>query len=351
MNFVYGLPDPRLRSLMIGPLHKMIQMHHLVTDQRKGLVHIVSGTASHNGQPMKVAFMGSWAKGQHNTLPFYQHLLFQEDTAVTEDCGECSMMSLRREAEALAGQVDLIAIDMNQILAWRPRSGDWVIGPIGIRMAIDFHPGENWQDIVHRIGSQTGNMRLLRKSNFSYRISHDADDFTDFYHALHIPMVKNRYHDFGDILSEDGLRHVFKNGGFLLQILDKDGQVIAAGLEYLRNHVLYGLLNGVRDGSPNLMKQGALLAIYYFSMQWCLENRIRRFDAGLCPPFTTSGLYQHKRSWRFEPELNFWKPHSVLLWAPESAPCAVEWMKANPIVKQFARWGGDGVKAVYEAIA
>jgi hypothetical protein len=347
LEFTYGLRTQKLRSILEQPVYQMMQLEGLLNQNGAGVLYHIRGTAKVDHRPLSVAFIGTWEIGQRNSLPFFQHLMFDEGTTEVECLGEYPARQFQRVAQNQAGQVDLVAYKSTNLLTWRPDHGDWVIGPDGIRMVFDFDSNETWADYERRMRKQNENIRRLKKAGFQYCISDREEDFSYFYHQMHVPMVKTRYQDYGDILHEQGLLLVFRKKGHILLIKDSTGSVVSGGFQYVNRGVLYGLLNGVRDGDETLIKKGALNALYYFGIKWAFEQGLTRFDVGLCPSFVTNGLFQHKRRWGLQPELNYWKPNSMLFWAPHSSPSALSWMKAHLFLPQFAKWGGSNMEPVY----
>ncbi len=349
--WVYGAPQSWPRRVMQSSLYGLNHFASLDIDTSPGHVYLTRGLAAEGGLPFTVAFVGDWRCDADNGLRLYEHFFFQEGTTMREDLGVCPISQVRRTAGHLAKQVHLVAVTCNNLLLWRPSTGDWVTGPWTLRMAFDFCPGESWEDVQRRI-NQDYNLRVLRRAGLTYRISHREDDFQRFYHDMYVPLVKSRYREYGEIVKETDCHNVFKGpGGAILLIENPEGKAIAGGLENMWQGTLFAFLNGVIDGSQELIKKGALTAWYYFGMKRAFDSGCRRFDSGPCQPFLTDGVYIHKHRWGESPRVNLWQPQGVLFWAPESSPAALAWMKANPIHPRFAKAGGETMGPMYAGLA
>jgi hypothetical protein len=346
LNFTYSLNSPTLQRFGCKAFSGFVSWHNLFSQDKICHLYISNGISKENGKPIKVGFAGHWSIGQRNTLPFYENLFFEEGTFTTEHCGDFPVMQLRQQAQEISRQADLVAVLSNRSITWQPSAGDWVISPFEIRMVFPFYAGETRLDLVKRMSGHEHNLQVIRKQEYTYRISHSDEDFSYFYNQLYLPLVKTRYKNYGDIVNEAGIYEVFKNQGNLLIVENPQGEIISGGLQALNNGVIYGLLNGVREGSRSLVRKGALAALYYFCILWGSENGYRKFDAGVCSSFSNDGIYDHKRHWGFEPEHNYWRPLDLILWASSSAQSAVSWMKANPFLPQFSRSGGPNMAAV-----
>ena len=350
MTQKYGENKLQLESPVAWTIFQANRLQRLLTEDRYIHLYQVRGEPLQGKGKLNVLFAGDWRTGQVNSLTYFEHLLFRPETTRRKKIGRCPIWQMRGRVEAAAGQVDMVVVRTNSLMVWKPNQGEWVFGPGIIRMVFDYHPDETWDDIVSkRMKSQSHNLSVLRRSGFTYRVSHNDADFSYFYHKLYLPMVQTRYQGFGEIVSEPGIYKVFKDEGFLLLIENEAGEVVSGGLQSANHGVIYALLNGVLDGSQALVRKGALTACYYYGLKWGYENGYRRFDAGVCQPFLTDGVFQHKRFWGYEPLADPWKAFNMLIWAPNNAHNALMWMKANPLLPQFTTLGGTSLRPTYES--
>jgi len=337
LSRAYGLGNPRLRRLSLPAVQQVNQVADLFLSAGRGSTTILSGAEVNSGLPLKVALVGIWETGQRNSLPHFEHLLFGEGPVRREPAGNFSLWKMRDRAESLAGQVDLMLILGNSLVVRPPARGSWTQGAVELRMAFDYHAGESWKQIEQRMKGQRENLRHIRREGYTCRVSRSAADFELFYHDYYVPMVKTRYKEYGDINTENGLRKLFCEKGELLFVLDAQGSPVSAGLHTNNHGVMYSLLFGVRGGDRELVHKGALAAMYYYSLQHGFERGCRRHDAGVCLPFLSDGVLRHKLTWGYEALPNPWRPWGLLLWAPRSAPAALEWMRANPFLPPFGK--------------
>lgn len=349
LSWTFGQSNLESRHPLSLPLVQMQRLYTLTNEARDGRYYLLQGTELNSGLPLRAALVGQWETGQRNTLPFYQHMLFGDNSAALQRSEEFPLWQTRRWAEKAAAEADIVLVEANTLLQWHPSEGEWASGPANVRMVFDYYPGETWETVENRLKSQRANLKKIRRGGFTYRVSRSDEDFTTFYNHYYVPMVRQRFQDYGDIDNEPGLRKEFHKHGLLIIVQDAQGETVSMEFDFIRHKVLYALLAGVRDGDRDLVNQGALAASYYFSFHYGFETGCRRHDAGPCSPYSTDGVYRHKHSWGYRPILNDWRPRFQLFWAPGNHPGALAWMQANPFVQQYARWGGEAMREVYEA--
>lgn len=305
------------------------------------------GEEINTGQPLTVTYFGDDRAIRYNSPLYLQHILFKPDTVRVTELSTFPMIHVRQEAEKAKMDSDLIISDGNGMLLWQPEEGCWARTPNWIRMEFVFEPGESWEDVERRFKANKNNVKRVLKNGFQYRISHSDEEFDLFYERMYIPLIKSRYGDFGAIDLKESMYKEFKQG-FLLVIDDAEGQPIAAQLTVQHRKTLYSLSSGILDGSPELHAKGALGAIYYYSLKWCYENGMERFEMGGCRPFESDGLYQYKRRWGMTPTPDLWGAREWLFWSPADSPAAVAWLEANPVVTLADYWKNKTISPVEE---
>ncbi len=334
----YGISEVRKRNLWLKFWGKINSFKNLLTNDRRSFIYILNGLSLADGQPLRAGLLGNFGwtlDDPNNTLYYFRMKLFQNAEATIENCGTCLFPQLRHYTESLAKEVDIILVESNAYSMWKPNRGSWRLGPAWVRMVIDFQKGQTWKEVEKQM-NQHHNLSALRRAKLTFRLSQEDEDFHVFYHEMYLPLIQDRFKDCCYVESEDELLDVFHNKGSILQILDNDQQVVGGWLQTVYYGVLYDHVNGVRDGSQELVRKGVLSGCYYFGIRWGFENGLRRIDAGMCPPFSNDGVVVHKHRWGFKPCVDWWQPEQLLIWSPQSAEVALRWMRANPLMMEIA---------------
>jgi hypothetical protein len=136
-----------------------------------------------------------------------------------------------------------------------------------------------------------------------------AEDADHFHRDFYLPYVRWRFGD--DVHSRDvreiraAVRH-----GFILQILHGELPVAAAACRLGRASVTLVAL-GLRGDYHDLLRRGALSAVYYQLFRWARENHLGRVDLLRARPHGQDGVAVHKTRFGARPEQDPW-PHALL---------------------------------------
>jgi hypothetical protein len=146
-------------------------------------------------------------------------------------------------------------------------------------------------------------IKKIQNSSYEYKfIKNDHSLLNLFYYNMYMPYVNNRYRDekfltsYGEILSH------FKKGGL---ILVKDGDKYVSGtIVKIENNKLSTCKSGVLNGDMDLVKKGALTALFYFYCKLAQDNGLTKIDYGLSRPFLNDGVLRYKAKWNTKIDLD-----------------------------------------------
>jgi hypothetical protein len=138
-------------------------------------------------------------------------------------------------------------------------------------------------------------MRIVRRGALTSEVSHDQHDWDVFYQTMYLPLMTRRHGQHAVIRNVHQLRRAFRRGGIVW--VRRDNERIAGGLFEHRNGVLRWVALGTRGGDMQLMKQGALAALYYFEIKCAHDYRCAGIDFGGTPPILNDGLLLYKKKW------------------------------------------------------
>ncbi|MEX0886226.1 MAG: hypothetical protein WD009_07275 [Phycisphaeraceae bacterium] len=142
---------------------------------------------------------------------------------------------------------------------------------------------------------QGGNLRVLRKANLRWELSHRPEDFARFYHDMYVPFTRARFGEFADVRSFQYVRTGFLRGG-LMWILD--GDIPVAGAIYsIEDGALVSWVGGTAGGDINLLKRGVAPAMDVFSFQLARELGVDEYDMAMSRPVLNDGVLAYKKRW------------------------------------------------------
>jgi hypothetical protein len=192
-------------------------------------------------------------------------------------------------------------------------------------------------DLCSDIGSRSlsrktlkNNLRKIKKSNFSYSISKDPVDFHFFYYNMHLPYISERYGSSAIIQSYQEMKKSFKNGE-LLQV--KEGRKNVAGviIDYkIMNDMPRTTKLGVLRGDFQLVKKGALIALYYYTIQYLKEKKYDKLSLGLTRAFINDGVLLHKLNWGAKIVCETSQAFLLSLYSPKK--CLKNFLSDNPFI-------------------
>jgi hypothetical protein len=182
---------------------------------------------------------------------------------------------------------DMLIIEMHKYLV--PFFKDGLVTIPWVRQILDLQiPIEN---IIQHIRERK------KISQFQVEISTDINDLKKFLDIIYTPYILERYPNalISDFDFEIFKKRWLKNSGELLFIKKNDIQVGGIYCELIDN-TYYFCLNGLID--KRFLKEGAMAAIYFFSILRAKERKALYLDFGLSRPFLTDGVLSYKRKWQ-----------------------------------------------------
>lgn len=138
--------------------------------------------------------------------------------------------------------------------------------------------------------------RRVRQQGFACHISTAAEEFDDLYDHFYRPYVEARHSNLVQVAPRAMLRLVHRVGG--IQWLTQKGERVGGGLVYRNGGDFHAIVNGLRhDKADELLRHGALAAMYVFMLQQSLEMGCTRVMLGGSRPSLHDGVLRYKAKW------------------------------------------------------
>jgi hypothetical protein len=112
---------------------------------------------------------------------------------------------------------------------------------------------------------------------------------------MYLPYSNRRWGKLAIISPFDSLKNHFNKG--CLVFIKQNELSIAGYLITYEKGVPALILNGIRDGKPEYLKMGALVATYYYAILYLQNEGYHTVSLGYTRPFLRDGVLQHKKSW------------------------------------------------------
>ena len=148
--------------------------------------------------------------------------------------------------------------------------------------------------VMHNHSLNTNRKDYL-KSRLYPEIVDGSSQLYNFYHHMYVPYIQGVHGDRSFIESYSDMKKIFSSCKMLL--IKKDDMAIAGCLIQGLKKRARLLVLGVKDGNRDFVKQGAIGAIYYFSLKHLFEQGYTNVHLGKSRAFLKDGVLMYKRRW------------------------------------------------------
>jgi len=250
-------------------------------------VQELSGTAHVSGQNVRLlaAGMPRWAE-QVGTY-------FFAGAPVVENTTLVPVWRLRRHLNQRRVAADLTLVGINRVSAWLFLGKGYLAMPplISTWQAVS----EKQPDRSHFRDSVASDLRRVKKHAFGSHLSKAAGDFDLFYEQFYKPYILGRHTTNARLTPRWMLRLVFRFGA--IQWLTLGGERVAADLVMKQGRAYNLVVTGVKNGRQDLLRMGALAALYINSVSHARQMGCTRILLGSSRAFLRDGLTRYKGKW------------------------------------------------------
>lgn len=143
--------------------------------------------------------------------------------------------------------------------------------------------------------SLASDLRRLRRGQYKSEISTNDSDFDLFYGKFYEPFVRLRHTEAVVLQTPELLRSHFREGAILW--LTRHGERLAGCLFAIRDHTMFLLESGLRNGALDLLKSGVVSSIYIHLFDHARRQGCTSLDFGGSRPCLHDGVLRYKRKW------------------------------------------------------
>jgi hypothetical protein len=140
-------------------------------------------------------------------------------------------------------------------------------------------------------------IRRIKKNKLNFEVTNELNQFDHFYHHMYLPYITKTFGSTAVISNYDFLRSNFKKRGLYsdLLMIKKNNEYIAGTLlGYTKTRTRLSHI-GVKNGNRDYVKDGAIGALFYFSILFSREKGYERMSFGLARTFLNDGVLQFKK--------------------------------------------------------
>lgn len=205
-----------------------------------------------------------------------------------------------------------------------------ILLPRSVGQALDVRG--SWDDVVKRLHTtvRRNELRLVRKYEYEYELSHQEADFEMFFHQMYRPSMRARHGQQAHMIPYEKAYHTFKEG--VLFLVKRQGVCVSSGLCDITREpgAVHFLMEGVRQGDEQLLKEGAQSTLYYAVIHWANGHGYETVDFEATEPFLKKGILQHKRKWGLRVEVKL--PKRIWLKIHRATPAVAQFLEENPVI-------------------
>jgi hypothetical protein len=250
-------------------------------------VQELCGTSRVSGQEVRMiaAGMPRWA-AQVGTY-------FFAEEPVVETTTQVPVWSLRRHLNQRQAAADLTLVGIDRISARLYLGKDYLAMPplISTWQSVPENPSDSSQ----KRSSVASDLRRVKKQGYTSQLSKAAGDFDLFYEHFYKPYILGRHTTNARLTPRWMLRLVYAFGS--IQWLTLKGERVAADLVMKQGRGYNLVVTGVKDGRQDLLRQGALAALYINSVDHARQLGCTRILLGSSRAFLQDGLTRYKGKW------------------------------------------------------
>ncbi len=224
--------------------------------------------------------------------------------------GERRILDWRELPDVIAQRRGLVYVEVNRLLRPLLPQGAFFTLPW-----LNFEADPSMPDKRKMLEATYG--RKVRQQGFTYRWVTGDEVARSFYRDLCLPYAQWR---FGVQVRARGENEVLAavRHGMVLHVLDQD-RVVAAGACRIRGDTMTLLAVGLARDYVELLRRGALGAVYYELFRWARDHGMRRVNLLRARPHRCDGVARHKRRFGACPEFDSWPCTLLAIYPPLTA--------------------------------
>lgn len=227
-------------------------------------------------------------------VAYFASLLYSNEPS-KKNLGKVLTWKLTSRRESMLPKADLTLIAVEGIYSHFLSRLGFIIVPQWVSSSLDISKplSQIWKMDKNR--SLKENLRKIRQNEYSYEISRDPSRFQQFYHEMYLPHIMRRFGQHALINQFDQLKRFFEIGHLILVKRNNDyvaGNIMVKYKEGISIHS-----SGVKQGNIDYLREGALVASYYFSIVWAKSQKYKSINFGHSRPFLNDGGLVHKKRW------------------------------------------------------
>jgi hypothetical protein len=195
-------------------------------------------------------------------------------------------------------RADLVAAEVDPAFASGFRAAGWTIVPEAVRWV------GSRADLKALCRGRRGRglkNDLNRIASLGYTLEEGSTpaDWRFFRDEILLPHARQRFADDAWLPSPAFIRAIEQRGRLLFAV--REGRRVSGVSFVPTGDKVWVPLIGVHEGSHELLREGAISALYQFLNEWVVRHGVRTIDLGRSKPSGADGVARYKAKWGFRP--------------------------------------------------
>lgn len=263
-----------------------IAVHSVLLRRLRPEIWIVSGDERSSKLPLSVCI---YTATNENRI-YLQNLIFGPSFQARFEGRTWLWRVLKKTPKAAVG-CSLVIADVHERHLKLAGARAGIVIPAWVRGYVDLPRGP---EVMNR-DSVKDIQRRIRRLGLEFEVARDLKSFEYFYQSMYLPYSKGRYGDGAVLKRKDDIKADFDKGELIL--IKKQGEYISGMLVSYDGELATMPYLGVRDGSWELVSEGAISSGYEFALQHLEAIGCPKLIFGQSRAFLKDGVLQFKKKY------------------------------------------------------
>ncbi len=231
--------------------------------------------------------------GEEFSVEELRHVLFSSPAAVTH-LDRVFLWQVPALVRRFSNDGEFVLCELNRLIRWCPRvryafsPSSWVRQVLDISRPMD--------DIAAGMNQNLRrNVRKMQETGFTCEYTQEPAKFDVFYYKMYRPYISARHGNRAIVSKYYEKRHEFDRGGLML--VKHKGQLVTGMLYQIFGNTCRLGSMGVYEENSHLVNKGAIVALYWFMLDWARRQGFHALDFGTSRARLSDGVFNFKRQW------------------------------------------------------
>jgi hypothetical protein len=152
--------------------------------------------------------------------------------------------------------------------------------------------------LFKRNESLRSDLRKIKRNRLDYEISNEPERLSEFYYNMYVPYISMSHNKQAVIVDYDFYAKKIKKCDLLF--VRKEGIYIAGCLISYVDSIPKIWSVGVKDASKSYLNDGAIGALFYYSIKYLMDKGYGKVSLGMTRAFLNDGVLRYKKKWGIE---------------------------------------------------